>query len=86
MSAYLVITPKNIKKAVIKIPPPWRLRIIENLRKLETDPFLGVPMKGELKDNRKLAVWPYRIIYKIDRQAKIIIIMEVGHRGNISYD
>ncbi len=79
MSAYLVIAPKNIRKAIIKIPPPWRLRIIENLRKLETVPFLGAPMKGKLKDSGKLVIWPYRIIYKIDKPAKTIIIVEAGH-------
>lgn len=86
MSAYLVIAPKNIRKAIIKIPIPWQLRIIENLRKLETDPFLGVHMKGKLKNNRKLVIWPYRIIYTINESDKTIIIVEIGHKGNVSYD
>lgn len=86
MSAYFVVIPKNIRKAIIKIPNPWQFRIIENLRKLEIDPFLGIAMRGKLKDNKKLIIWPYRIIYTIDKPAKNIIILEVGHRGNVSYD
>lgn len=83
MSKYLVIAPKNVRKAIIKIPSPWRLRIIENLRKLETDPFLGVPMKGKLKDNRKLVVWPYRIVYEIHKKELIVLVLRIGHRQGI---
>ena len=85
MSLYLVIVPKKIKKAITKIPLPWQLRIIENLRKLETNPLLGAPMQGKLKENRKIVVWPYRIIYQIKQKQNCIIVVEVKHRGNISY-
>lgn len=64
---------------------PWRERIFNTVDLLQYEPFLGEKMAGKLKDKRKIRVWPYRIIYKIDKPAKTIVIVEVGHRGSVSY-
>ncbi|TSC94290.1 MAG: hypothetical protein Athens101428_333 [Candidatus Berkelbacteria bacterium Athens1014_28] len=80
-----VETPKSILKSLKKIPLPWRERILDAMSILARNPFLGEKMSGELQDKRKIRVWPYRIIYKINIKRKHIIITDVGHRGNIGY-
>ena len=52
---------------------------------LARNPFLGEKMSGKLQDKRKIRIWPYRIIYKINVKRKHIIITDAGHRGSIGY-
>ena len=83
---YLVYVSKSIRKSLLSIPSPWLERIEKAINTLETDPFYGEKMTGKLKGKRKIRIWPYRIIYEMDLKKKIIIIVEIGHRGSVSYD
>jgi addiction module RelE/StbE family toxin len=83
---YFVYISKSIRKSLLRVPSPWSERIEKAIDMLETDPFYGEKMTGKLKDKRKIRIWPYRIIYETDFKKKIIIIVEIGHRGSISYD
>ncbi|MBU1179734.1 type II toxin-antitoxin system RelE/ParE family toxin [Patescibacteria group bacterium] len=82
---FYVDVANSIKKDLRAIPQPWQHRIIKAMYSLEEAPFSGEKMWGEHKGKYKLRVWPYRIIYKIDKKEKIIRILEVGHRGGMSY-
>lgn len=83
---YFIYISKHIRKSLLKIPSPWIDRIEKNIDKLELDPLLGIKMQGDLSNKRKIVVWPYRIIYQINQKEKSIVIVEVKHRGNVSYD
>lgn len=85
MAEYIVIVPKKVHKATLSIPLPWQERIRKVLRTLATSPLLGEPLHGKFKGQRKIRVWPYRIIYFISNEKRHIVITEVGHRGNVSY-
>ena len=82
---YFVYVSKSIRKSLLRIPSPWSERIENAINALKIDPFYGEKMTGKLKDKRKIRIWPYRIIYKVEKQTKIIKIMEAGHRGEMSY-
>jgi len=86
MASYLIDLPKSAKKSLAKIPLSKCLRIKQAIDRLAFEPYLGDKMQGEYADRRKIRVWPYRIVYKILEQKKIIEIMEVERRGNVSYD
>ncbi|GEM_PF-2408923 len=86
ISRYSIYIPDSVKKSLAKISLPWSLHLKQTIDRLEYEPFLGEKMKGEMKKNRKIKVWPHRIIYQIDQQRKLIKILEVERRGNISYD
>ena len=83
---YYVYTPDVIVKSLAKIPLPWSARIKKVINSLAYQPFLGEKMKGDMAPRRKIKVWPYRIIYRIREEIKFIVIVEVEHRGNTSYD
>lgn len=83
---YQLYVPKSVLKSLAKIPLPWHLRIKQAIDNLEYNPYAGEKMSGDMKDKRKIKIWPYRIIYKIDEVKNIIIICEAEHRGNVSYD
>ncbi len=58
-------------------------RISVALEGLKTDPFQGKPLKFELKGHYSLRVGFYRIIYTIERQEVMIIVLDIGHRREI---
>jgi len=41
------------------------------------------PLKGEYKGLYRLRVGNYRVIYKVDNDQLIILVIRIGHRGNI---
>lgn len=84
-SRYYVYLPKSVLKSMAKIPLPWRNRIKEAIDALQADPYYGEKMLGQYGDKRKIRVWPYRIIYSIEENNKLIKIFEVEHRGHVSY-
>jgi mRNA-degrading endonuclease RelE of RelBE toxin-antitoxin system len=81
-----IFVPKKVKKSLLRIPMPWRERISNVVELLQYDQFLGEKMVGKLEGKRKIRVWPYRIVYMTDKKAKVIVILEISHRGNVSYD
>lgn len=85
MEQYDVMVPKRPEKQIRDIPLPWRNRIKRAIDFLSQDPFAGEKMKGEFEGRWKLRVWPYRIFYCILKEQKRIIILEVRHRGSVSY-
>lgn len=86
MSRYYIDVPKSAKKSLAKIPLPWSFRIKQAIDRLAFEPYLGEKMLGEYSNKRKIKVWPYRIIYRIEEKTKFIKIMEIEHRGHTSYD
>jgi len=75
----------DAKKNLKKIPLLWRDRIEKAVDILANNPFYGEKMSGELKDRRKIRIWPYRIIYRLFEKEEIIYIERIDHRGSIGY-
>ena len=73
------------EKKLYKIPLLWRDKIERAVDILKENPFYGEKMWGELKDRRKIRIWPYRIIYRVYKSQKIIYIERIDHRGSIGY-
>lgn len=86
MPRYHIDIPKSAKKSLAKIPLPWLFRVQQAIDRLELEPYLGDKMQGKYSDRRKLKVWPYRVIYKIQEEINYIKIMEIAPRGHTSYD
>ena len=82
---YFVYISTHTRKSLLKISSPWIGRIERAIDALELNPYLGEKMNGDMSDLRKIKVWPYRIIYRIEKKEKVIKITEVGHRGGMSY-
>ena len=84
-TGYFVYISKAIRKSLLRIPSPWLERIEQTIDILCVDPHIGENMSGKLAGCRKIRVWPYRIIYRFDKNRRVVEILEVNHRGSISY-
>ncbi len=82
---YSVYISKSIRKSLLRIPSPWLERIEQAIDVLYNDPYIGEKMNGKLVACRKIRVWPYRVIYRLDKNRRVVEIMEVNHRGSMSY-
>jgi len=60
-------------------------RIVESLKDLSKNPKSGKPLKGRLKGIRSLRVGKYIILYDIQENHLIIVVIARGHRRNV-YD
>lgn len=82
---YVIYISKSIRKSLLHIPSPWLERIERAIDILCRDPYFGEKMAGKLSGCRKIRVWPYRIIYRLDKDEKVVKIVELNHRGSMSY-
>lgn len=71
-----------------KIPPAVREIIRKAIeKKLTVDPnTFGKPLRYSLKGYRRLRVGEYRIIYKVDEDRVIVIIVDIDRRKDIYED
>ncbi|MBI2314704.1 type II toxin-antitoxin system RelE/ParE family toxin [Candidatus Daviesbacteria bacterium] len=58
-----------------------RLSIAEIIEELKEDPKIGKPLSRELIRKFSYRVGAYRVIYIINHQDKIVIVLSAGHRG-----
>ncbi len=81
--AFIVHVPDPVRKDILQVPLPWRNRIVIAIDHLESDPWYGDKMLGKYKDQYKIRIWPYRILYRVDKKKKVVVINEVGQRGGM---
>ena len=55
----------------------------EEDKDLETDPFVGKPLRAGLKGLWSLRVGKYRVVYKVVREEGIVQLITIGHRKKV---
>jgi mRNA-degrading endonuclease RelE of RelBE toxin-antitoxin system len=50
---------------------------------LETDPYVGKPLRGDLADKWSLRNGDYRVIYAISEDKKTVLLYDVSHRKKV---
>lgn len=70
-------------KDIHRLPQPWRRKILNAIEGLKSNPFAGKKLHGKLASCHSLRVWPYRIIYTIQKHRLVIIIVAIGHRQGV---
>ena len=80
---YRVILPKSVHKELNRLAAEVRQRILERLAGLETNPRPADVKKLKGRDAWRIRIGDYRVIYEIhDRELQVIVIT-VGHRGDV---
>lgn len=77
---YELIFSKQSEKFFLKLRLSDKKKISKSIDKLIKDPLIGEKLKGEYEGLWKIKAWPYRIIYLISAEQKVITIVEIGHR------
>ncbi|MFM2381835.1 MAG: hypothetical protein RLZZ76_602 [Candidatus Parcubacteria bacterium] len=77
---YQVLLTRESEKNLAKLPEQKRALVFRALDGIASDPFLGKALKGELKGIYSLRVWPFRILYRIEKRKLIVLILSIPHR------
>lgn len=77
---YSVNIKQSAAKALEKIARDDRLRIIDAIDQLRTNPAAGGALKGEYAGLRRIRVGNYRIVYEVQGQQLIVLVIRIGHR------
>ena len=57
-----------------------RRRIVAAIDRLADHPFLGTALKGDLRGLRRLRVGEYRIIYEVQADVLVVMVVRVARR------
>ncbi len=79
--SYRIIIPKSVQKQLNNLPEKQRQRIIEAIRFLADVPRPdGVKKLKGYDQTYRIRIGNYRVIYKIEDQEMVILILSAVHR------
>jgi mRNA interferase RelE/StbE len=77
------VIPPTVADLIRSLHPDLKRAVKLAIRAIATNPECGEPLRRELKGLWKYRVRRYRIVYAIDRKARTINLMAIGHRRSI---
>jgi mRNA interferase RelE/StbE len=83
MAVYRPDIPSHVAAIVRHLPPDLKRSIKQALRFLSANPFSGAPLIRELSGLWSYKVRRFRIIYEVERKARVIRIFAIGHRREV---
>ena len=77
----------SIKQSALKslknIAHEDRLRIIEAIDQLKTNPAAGGVLKGEYSGLRRIRIGSYRVVYEAHDEQLMVLVIRIGHRREV---
>ncbi len=83
MKIYRVVIVRRAQKAALALPKKDQQRVAEAITSLGSDPFKGKQLHGDQEGRWSLRVWPYRIIYTIEKAIVTVTVVKIGHRKDV---
>ena len=74
---------KSAAKALDKIVKHDRIRLIEAIDRLRKEPHAGGVLKGEFAGLRRIRIGSYRIIYEVNDDQLVVLVIRVAHRRDV---
>jgi len=81
--AYRLVILPLASDRIRHLSPDLKRGVREAIRAIAQDPYKGEQLRRELRDYRKYRVRRFRVVYQVDRSARTVTIMSVGHRLKI---
>ena len=84
MSQYKIEFLKTAQKEFYQLPQQIQKRMAKKLEDLKTNPYpSGVKVLKNGQGRLRLRVGDYRVIYRVENDVLVLLIITVGHRKNI---
>ena len=83
MAGYRPQIGSEVADAIRHLPPEVKRALRAAIRALAMNPAAGEPLHGELHGRFKYRVRRYRVVYRVDRAARVVHIVAVGHRRSV---
>ena len=76
---------KHFLRELKKLPAHVKARVLLAIEELVSNPFAGTRLRGELDGLLRWRTGDYRIVYKIDEEKRLVVLLDVGPRKAV-YD
>jgi len=80
---YRILLSSKANDFLKKLDKPNKERIEKKLRDLKNNPELGKPLTFNLAGLWSLRVGDYRVLYRVDNNQLLILVIKIGHRKNV---
>lgn len=80
---YSVSIKQSALKSLRNIAHEDRLRIIETIDQLKTNPAAGGVLKGEYSGLRRIRIGSYRVVYEVHNEQLTVLVIRIGHRREV---
>ncbi len=80
---FAVIIQPSARKSLRRLPRKQQEKIRSEIDVLAGNPFAGKKLEGVYEGKYTWRVWPYRIIYIIEKKIITVTILEIGHRQGV---
>jgi len=82
---YRIVTSKSFDKTLAKLPANWQKRVVAKIKEIAADPYAPNNNLTKLqgRDGYRLRVGDWRVIYKLDDDRLVMLVVEMGSRGGI---
>ncbi len=83
MGAFNVRLTTTARKDLSRLSDPVVKRVVALLRDLSVDPFSRQSSKLSARDEYRVRVGDYRIVYAVDKRNKVVVVYRVRHRREV---
>ena len=83
MASYSLQIKESAARALARIQKTDRVRLIDAIDRLRTEPSAGAVLKGEFAGLRRLRVGRYRVIYEVIATELVVLVVRIGHRQDV---
>jgi len=82
--AYKVLVKKSALQDLRVVPKPDQKRLLDALEsRLSQDPYQGKALSGEFKGLYRWRSGKFRIIYEIQQEILVVLVLRIGHRKDV---
>ena len=78
--AFILVLKPRAKKELSNLEETDRIRARVVLEAIQSNPFSGKKLSGELPNQYSMRAWPFRIVYEIKKNELIILVLRIRHR------
>lgn len=82
---YRVVTTKSFDKALARLLLNWQKRIVAKVKEVAVDPYAPNNNLTKLqgRDGYRLRVGDWRVIYELQDERLVMLVLDMGPRGDI---
>lgn len=84
--AYQIAFERTAEKELLALHKTERERILKALHKLAPDPFAATNVKALKGGGYRLRVGDYRVLFTVETEILLVLVVKVGHRREVYRD
>ena len=81
--SYSVQIKRSAAKELARIANSDRSRLVQAIDALAENPFKGSALKGELRGLRRIRIGDYRVVYEVQEDVLVVLVVRIAHRREV---